>query len=220
MHLRILVISIVVLSAVAFAQPGTDPQAYGAPLDAYLIHYAANLNVADAYVNITNAGTNGATIFGGTKATVNGAICANAYVFDKDEQLVACCSCPVTPNGLFSLSVQKDLINNIMSQQAIPTAVTIKLTATEPVKGSCAGSAFAAAPIYVSGLRAWGTSTHANTSTTPATYQITEGLFLPAELSVGEAGRLTQLCTFFAANGSGFGVCNPCKPGGLASSKK
>jgi hypothetical protein len=76
-----------------------------------------------------------------------------------DEQMISCCSCPVTPNGLRSLSAQEDLINNTLI---------------------------------------------------PATM---------ATLSAGELSRFTKICAFILANGSGFGVCNSCRLGGLGAGK-
>jgi hypothetical protein len=188
--------------------------------------YATHLDVGDAFINLTNAGVNGAGLFYGTTANVNGAICANVYAFSTDEQLVACCSCPVTPNALASLSVRNDLLNNILSQQSIPTSLHITLTATVPVDASCNGSAFAATTLIggsvssAPGLTAWGATLHANTSVTPAKFSMTENPFQSNVLSPQEAGRLQQLCMFVNANGSGFGICNSCRPGGLSAEKK
>jgi hypothetical protein len=66
-------------------------------------------------------------------------------------------------------------------------------------------------------MLAWGTTLHQNTST--GAYGVTETPFSPATLSAGELTRLTQLCTFINANGSGFGLCKSCKLGGLGASK-
>ena len=192
----------------------------------FQVRYLSNLNVGDSYINLTNTGANGADLLYGTGANVSGAICVNVYAFSPDEQLVACCSCPVTPNALSSLSVQNDLLNNIVSLQAIPTSLSIALTATEPVGGSCNGSAWAA-PTFIGGtvslapgLLAWGTSLHALTSVTPTAYVTTGTAFVTSVLSSGEATRLQQLCVIDNANNSGYGVCNSCRSGGLAATKK
>src|ERR687885_781325 len=39
-------------------------------------------------------------------------LCANIYVFRPDEQLLACCSCPVTANGLRTINVATQLLSN------------------------------------------------------------------------------------------------------------
>jgi hypothetical protein len=151
-----------------------------------------------------------------------GNICANVYAFTPDEQLVSCCSCPVTPDGLVSLSAKRDLASNTLTP-AVPSALVIKLLATVPVAGSCNNSAAAVTTATLAnGMLAWGTTVHA----TPATgvYGVSETPFSPATLStggtganIGELARLGSLCNFIIANGSGFGQCNSCRLGGLGA---
>ena len=105
----------------------------------FQIKYASNLNIGDSVVNITNTGARGAALQSGTSASITGALCANVYTFSPDEQLISCCSCPVTPNGLVSLSVKNDLTSNTLTP-ATPTSVVIKLLFSAPIGGSCATS--------------------------------------------------------------------------------
>src|SRR5271166_732340 len=70
--------------------------------DTFQIKYAANLNVGDSFVNFTNSG---ATVANGVSQN----LCINLYTFDPQEELISCCTCTVTPNGLVSLSVVKSL---------------------------------------------------------------------------------------------------------------
>ena len=58
-----------------------------------------------------------------------GNICANVYAFSPDEQLVSCCSCLITPNGLVSLSVDNDLLSNTLTG-IIPSSVTVTIIPT------------------------------------------------------------------------------------------
>jgi hypothetical protein len=196
-------------ATVAFAQDPTI--AADSP---FQVRYASNLNVGDSVVNITNTGARGAGLAAGTSAAVTGAICANVYAFSPDEQMVSCCSCPVTPNGLVSLSAQRDLISNTLTP-AVPTSIVIKVLASVPVGGSCAGSAASPGAI-TPGLAAWGTTLHTNTSPSGG-FAVTETAFTPSTLSAGELARLTALCTFINANGSGFGICSSCRLGGLGA---
>src|SRR5271168_543713 len=106
-----LALAVVAFSTVAFAQ-----------LDIFQIKYAANLNVGDSFLNFTNSG---ATVVNGVSSN----LCINLYTFDPQEELISCCTCSVTPNGLVSLSVLKSLISNPLTP-AIPTAVVIKAIAT------------------------------------------------------------------------------------------
>jgi hypothetical protein len=207
---RILLIALLVLSVVAFAQ---NPITRDSP---FQVRYASNLAAGDAYVNMTNSGYNGAALPSGTSASITGSICVNVYTFDVDEQLVSCCSCPVTPNGLRSLSVKRDLISNPLTPRT-PTSVVIKLLASAPIGGSCNNSA-ASPGAVVGGLLAWGTTLHPDT-VYGAGYVTTETAFLPATLSAGEFARITSLCNFILANGSGFGICGSCQLGGRGASK-
>jgi hypothetical protein len=211
------------LSMVAFAQPIPTPVA--APIDAFQVRYASNLNVGDSVINLTNTGT--LTLPSGLTTTGN--ICVNVYTFDANEELISCCSCLVTPNGLNSLSAKTDLVSNTLTP-GVPTSIVIKLLATTPLGLSAngtGGTCNAASPTptpgiagsLVPGMRAWGTTIH-GLPTTPVTYGLTETSFLPSTLSPAELTKLTLFCSFIQANGSGFGICKSCRTGGLGASAK
>jgi hypothetical protein len=186
----------------------------------YQVHYASNLTHGDSVINITNTGAHGAGLGSGTSASVTGAICVNVYAYDPSEEVVSCCSCPVTPNGLVSLSAVSDLINNPLTR-GNPTSIVIKLLATAPVGGSCNNSALlSGTPTLVPGMAAWGTTLHANTSAAAGTYAVTETAFTPSTLSAQEEARLAYGCGVVANVGSGFGVCNSCRLGGLGAAKQ
>ena len=218
--LRTTVIASFALSVVTFAQP---PVTVDSP---YQIRYVSNLNLGDSVINITNSGARGAGLAAGTSAGTTGAICVNVYAFSPDEQMISCCSCAVTPNGLVSLSTRRDLVNNTLTP-AVPTSIVVKLVASVPVGGSCSGSAASWGPL-TQGMLAWGTTVHAGAAAGSAAV-ITETPFLPATLSgaigstdfvgMGEAARLQSLCTFIQANGSGFGICSSCRLGGLGAGR-
>ena len=169
----------------------------GGSSDVFQIRYAANLDKGDSFVDLTNTGAQG--------NTSGGNICANVYTFDPAEELISCCACQITPNGLQSLSVLHSLINSPLTP-AIPTSVVIKLVASVPNSEALA-----------SGMLAWGTTLHA-TPSTPVSYELTEGPFSQATLSSAELSHITSTCGFIQANGSGFGICAGCAAGGLGSS--
>jgi hypothetical protein len=138
------------------------------------------------------------------------------YTFSPDEQMISCCSCPVTPNGLVSLSAKNDLVSNTLTP-AVPTAIVIKLLATVPVGGSCTNSAAGVTTATLApGMAAWGTTLHA-LPTSPVSFGVTETEFKPSTLSASELSKLGGLCGFIFANGSGFGVCRSCRLGGLGA---
>jgi hypothetical protein len=212
----------------AWAQPNVT-------LDSpFQIRYFSNLNAADSFVNMTNTGARG----------VPGDLCVNTYVFSPDEQMEECCTCLISANGLKSYSVRNDLTANPLTP-AVSNSVVVKLLASAPVGGSCNAAAPGA---LSSGLLAWATTNHVQTTTTTVpnsnftcqayctnpdpyltswcqqncppetktttTTATTETPFAPATLSAGELARLTNLCTFIQANGSGFGICRSCQLGG------
>jgi hypothetical protein len=202
MQVRILLmVAIVACASVAFAQPIA-----GVPTDAFQVRYAANLNIGDSVINITNAGTQN------TAAGALTNICANVYTFSPDEQLISCCSCVVTPNALVSLSANSDLVSNTLTP-AHPTSIVVKLVATA---GTPCNAANVPAANLAAGMRAWGTTLHA-APTSPVSYQVTETGFSEAGLSAGELARITSFCGFIQANGSGFGICRSCRLGGLGA---
>jgi hypothetical protein len=194
MHLRFqLILATVAFSAVAFAD------------DTFQVRYASNLNIGDSVINITNSG---ATVAAGVSQN----LCVNVYTFDPAEELAACCSCSVTPNGLQSISVRGSLTSNPLTP-AIPTSVVVKLVAST---GACNPASVTA---LAHGLLAWGTTIHA-LPTTPVSYGVTETPFTFATLSAAELAHITSFCGFIQANGSGFGICSGCSAGGLGASKQ
>jgi len=205
-----LMLATLVFSALSFAQSlplaaGAVPEADGV----FQVHPLYNLNAGDSYVNLTNAGT-----LSGFDPT--GRICVNVYTFSPDEQLISCCSCPVTPNALNSLSARNDLISNTLTP-AVPTSIVVKLLASLPVAGTCNPSSPNAANL-VRGMKAWATTLHLNTTGSPAVgYQLIDNEFSKAELSASELSKLTGFCGFIQANGSGFGICKACRLGGLGA---
>jgi hypothetical protein len=191
----------------------------------FQVRYAANLNIGESYVNITNTGANGAPLLGpgvnssgGSNgiSTASGNICVNVYAFDPHEELVSCCSCLVTPDQTQSLGVAADLASN-PANGVVPTSVTIKLLATLAGTGgsgtSCTNSA-ASAGTPVSGMTALGTTLHA-ISSVPGTYATTETPFTPATLSTAERNSIVGRCATFLGNLSGNGICTSCSLGSL-----
>jgi hypothetical protein len=167
----------------------------------YMAGYAANLAAGDSVFNITNTGE-----------SVNARssnICANIYTFSPDEQLIACCSCTVTPNALVSLSARNDLVSNTLTP-AVPGSIVVKMIASTGVCNAAAVSL----PSIVAAGDAWFTTNHAHSGGGWAT---TESRMLRATLSVDELARVTAFCGFLQANGSGYGICRSCRAGGLGA---
>jgi hypothetical protein len=228
MNIRFFAIAALVSGVAAFAQPvvpaGAPGSTFGNDDASFQVRFASNLNFGDSVVNFTNAG--GSSNAAGLTASPfaqNGEICANVYAYSPDEQLVSCCSCNVTPNALNSLSVKNDLASNTLTP-IIPSALVIKVLATA---GGALCTASKAATVVAGdlriGLMAWGTTIHAlpvGTATPATTYGVVETKFDSPMLSAEELFRMTQLCAFIRANGSGYGICKSCKVGGLGASAR
>jgi len=221
-HLSIVLASLA-LSGVAFSQIGPFPAP--APQDSiYQVGFAANLNIGDSALNLSNSGA----VAGFYPNTLGaGNLCANVYVFDPSEEEVACCACLVTPNGLNSLSVKGDLINNTLTP-AIPTSIVIKLVASTPTSTSTSNGLTVCAPqttqttLPGAGLLAWGYTLEP--SVPAGTYNAVTVPYIPSTLSNGFAGSeytaLTTICGFIQADGTGFGQCGTCGLGGLKGAKQ
>ncbi len=189
----------------------------------FLISYAANLTSGDGVINLTNTGANGAALNGPGFGGAAGNICMNVYAFSPDEQLVSCCSCLVTPNGLASLSVNQDLISNTLTGvrpnsvvvKVVPTGAGAGFTGTACTNSAAVAGQNAANPLIASGALGFGTTVHAQGTA----FATTENPLRQSTLSAQELASITNRCTNIIGNGSTFGICRSCRVGGLNASK-
>ena len=193
------------------------------PPDAFIIRYAANLTAGDSVIDITNTGANGASLTGPGFGGAAGNICVNVYAFSPDEQLVSCCSCLITPNGLVSLSVNQDMVSNTLTGVR-PNSIVVKLLNTGAAANftgtNCTNSAaLAGTPAFplAGGVLAFGTTLHAGVAA--GAFNLTETPFIRATLSPAELASITNRCTNIIGNGSTFGICRSCRVGGLNTAK-
>jgi len=147
--------------------------ALAAPPHTYLTTYYSNANTAnapDATVRIINDGFTGTNLY------------ADIYVFDDSEELTECCSCIVTPDGLLSESVNKNLTANPITGIK-PTRGVIKVIsdAENPPPGS-----------PTAGLHAWATHVQKLSSG----YAVSESPFADSNLASSEQELLYELCEF------------------------
>ena len=139
----------------------------------------------DQTVQITNPGTAG------------GSLCAAIFVFDVNQEMRECCDCYVSPDGLRTLSVDKDLLGNPLTEPA-PTAGAIKIVSQWTSGGSCPQYPFSLRP--TASVRAW--ATHLQNNGT-----LTETASQDATLSGAEEQRLDAECYGIFLVGSGHGLC-------------
>jgi hypothetical protein len=171
--------------------------------DIYQLAYFANRNNAsgfDQVVNIVNPGAQGSPM-----SSSEGLVCANIYVFAPDQQMIACCACPITADGLLSLSVNKNLTGNPLTGVA-PNAGAIALVSSAPEESLCDPTAISIDNVEPD-LRAW--STHL-VQATPGTLFTIETGFRQAPLGQDELSSsfLPSTCRFTEYLGSGKGVCS------------
>jgi hypothetical protein len=140
----------------------------------YFVTYFSN-NVAgapDETVRIINDGDTGGNLW------------AAFYVFDDNQELQECCACVITPDGLLSESVQKNLTANPITSK-VPKVGVIK------VVSSASNDPTVLKP--TAGLRGWATHMQKNTA-----YWGTETTLADSNLSAGEQALLQNLCYYDA----------------------
>ena len=146
-----------------------------------------------------------------------GNLCALIYVFDQNQQLLECCGCFLTPNGVRELSIDNDLTDNSLTGGNIYDG-GIKIVSHPPNGGGLPkfyglGEDPRCNPASIANpkptLRAWITHPQ-NTSWGD---ELTEVDFAKATLSPSEVRRLQGRCRFIITNASGHGICS-CGYGG------
>ena len=167
----------------------------------YFVTYYSNANTSgapDGTLRIVNDGDQATEQVEGVP---NGNLWADIYLFDDSQELQECCSCFVSPDGLLSESVNKNLTANELTGRAETSRGVIKVvssTSNDPTN-------FVTEP----GLRGW--QTHIQAGATKTTFSVTEAPLADSNLSEAEESALEQLCSFAITLGSGYGVCS-CTP--------
>jgi hypothetical protein len=139
-------------------------------------------------LRLDNPGSTGGTSPGGD-------LWALIYVFDADQQLVECCGCKLTPDGLRVLDVNKDLTSN-------PNNGLFSLSGTGVIKvASSSHSDPGAAIVFKGTILGWGTHENYKGAITETTSQ-------KVTVSQGEANRLAAVCSIIESNSSGAGICS------------
>ena len=169
-----------VVALTSFALASTIPP----PADTLKVDYFSNANTAsapDGTVRLTNPGTSGGNLY------------AAIYVFDPNQELTECCECLLTPDGLRTLSVNKDLTSNPLTGVVLTTGL-IKVVSTTGTSAS---------KLYpVAAIRSW--ATHIQNSN----FSVTETASQDATFSASEESRLNSQCSAIQLDGSGHGICS------------
>jgi len=170
--------------------------------DVYQVGYFSNLtqNTPAQRVRIINTGQTGVPNIPGLppQSGDEGVLCANLYVFDANQHMLACCACPLTANAVLDFNVGTDLITNLVTGGPRPTDGAIKLVSSRQTPCDVTN------PVPVPDLRAFGTRVQLGVA---ALRRLTETEFLPANLRQDELTYMSNSCTFVQLLGSGQGVC-------------
>jgi hypothetical protein len=152
----------------------------------YDVGYFANANASgapSAQLRLTNDGADSAAN-----------LCANIYVFDTAEEMQECCSCEITPDGYLDLSVNTNLLGNILDHGTKPTRGVIKeVSGVVPPSGVCSPSNITNVGLVIKG---W--LTHVQKGATSGTFSISETPLTDSVLNGPEEQSL----------GTGTGVCS------------
>ena len=170
----------------------------------FVTYYANNVSGApDATLRAINDGSAGA--YGGN-------LFADFYVFDDSEELVTCCSCEVTPDGLLSESVKamtKDAIRGVAPTRGVIKVISSS-TPFNPTKETPPPNG--TVEVDTAGLRLWATHIQSSANKNPngpAPYDQTETALADSNWTSGEQGLLELICWADAWFG---GTPCPCTP--------
>jgi hypothetical protein len=141
----------------------------------YFTTYFSNANTSgapDQAVRFINDGDTGGNLW------------AAFYVFDDSQELTQCCSCVITPDGLLSESVNKQLTAYPLTGKKLQRGVikTISSSTSDPTNDK-----------PTPGLRGWATHTQKSTGTA---YAVTETEVADSNLVSAEQTLLQELCYF------------------------
>jgi len=158
-------------------------------------YYSSRNNSAglDQMVRIINPGDQGSPL-----SPDHGAVCADVYVFDSEQVMIECCSCPITANGVLELSVLHSLIDNPLTGLPAPSQGVFSIVSDQ--YQNCNETS----PVPSSTLIAW--ASHLQQPVT-AVFVTTETEFRSTALSSQQLGFLGQTCSFVQYLGSGRGIC-------------
>ncbi|HMK31273.1 MAG TPA: hypothetical protein VK473_16435 [Terriglobales bacterium] len=204
---KILVISVLLLmlalTAPLWAQ-GTNDVYQVSPWEKFSVE-AGGLNAAEAdfaFVEIVNPGEQGTPL-----SAHHGTVCADIYWFDKNQEMLECCSCSLTANALLRLQIGRELNQNPLTGFPAPQHGVVKIVSDN--QANCDPTS----PVPTPDLRAWTSSLFASSAPVqvepPGTFVgRSRDLFAQVPLQADELAFLGQACAFVQFLGSGKGVCS------------
>ena len=165
-------------------------------VDYYSNNPAGSNSNIDQIIRIINVGTLGTPM-----TSPSGDICANVYVFDANQEMLACCAARLTPNELASATVRSQLTSNTVTTVVPPSGV-IKVVLAQPPGATCTPTTIGATPDAGLGV-VFGTHLQKESNY----LFVTETQKQSSTLSSQEQGFLQLACSFALYIGSGQGTC-------------
>jgi hypothetical protein len=163
----------------------------------YYVTYFSNAQHTDGLdqnVRVINDGDTGANLW------------ASFYVFDDSQEMQACCSCEVTPDGLTSESVQNNLTAHSLTGKLKTRGLIKVISSSVPAAGP---ANFKNSP--TPGLRMWATHIQRENQN-DGPFFVTETQASAANLVSSEESVLETLCYYVSLlGGNGPGICS-CTP--------
>jgi len=217
-----LLVSIGVCVAVWAGMAAAESEEAGLELQNYFSN--AHTTGGQGFINITAPYEGNATAT--SPVAQEGEICAMIYVLDTDQALQACCGCPITADGLLTLSIAGNLAPNPLATgqllhdgsirilAAKTNAVPIKHVVTPPfegcdtVTGVCCdptGNGGSEALSLTPELVAWANHVQ-STQITEENFQSTERVTGGDDIEYDPAS-LPESCADTVRLGSGQGFC-------------
>jgi hypothetical protein len=157
-------------------------------------------------IRIINPGVTGSPI-----SPDMGTLCANIYVFDDTQEMVECCSCPITANGLLTISIQ-DLTENPLAIS--PFRGVIKVVSStpsplcDPTKLNYVAPDLRSFTTHLQNASFGGANLNGIDGLNAGYFFITEEEFADAPLSAVEQRDLATICSFVRYLGTGRGRCD------------
>jgi hypothetical protein len=207
---------LLLVPGLALAQDSTnsnDPA--GFPVGYFVTYFSNNVGPSttapDQSIRIINTGTLGTPL-----TSPVGDLCANIYVFDNNQEMIACCAERITPNELDSASVGNQLTSNPLTA-VVPVSGVIKVITTLVPTGGCnpAGLPVQSAALFpFVDADMYSTHLQVTAGKTYVTETLSEGsLLLNTTSATAEYNFLQQACSFTLYLGSGKGTCSSSVPG-------
>jgi hypothetical protein len=154
------------------------------------------------YFDVTSG--NDSTIRITNPAVTGQDLCTMIYVFDQNQQMSECCGCLVSQDGLVTLSLNKNLLNNPLTGVSSKAGTLMLVTADHSANLACNASAIAPDGTAV----AWSTHLLQTGKVSSGLVPSTEDTFSTMPLSSMLSSALQAQCAFIQQLGSGQGICS------------